>query len=195
MRKGHNSEEYMTPNQVAERLLVSPVTVRQWAQKGLLKAETTPGGHRRFARSEVERFARERGVVDEKAAAKILVVDDSPPFTEYLAKLLKKLPYPVDVTIAHDGFDAGRKVAALVPDVVLMDIKMPGMDGYAVCEQLKSDPRTRHIRVIAMTGYYTPESAKRVMAAGAEACLSKPFDNQVLLELIGLEGIQSASKS
>ncbi len=190
MRKGQKNEEYMTPNQVAERLLVSPVTVRQWAQKGLLKAETTPGGHRRFARSEVERFARERGIASESSVAKILIVDDSPPFTEFLAKLLQKLPYPVDITIAHDGFDAGRQVMSVVPDVVLMDLKMPGMDGYAVCEQLKSDPRTRHIRVIAMTGYYTPESARRIMAVGAEACLSKPFDNNVLLELIGMEDIR-----
>ncbi|HGX93876.1 MAG TPA: response regulator, partial [Candidatus Tenderia sp.] len=156
MRKGHNNKDYMTPTQVAERLLVSPVTVRQWAQKGLLEAETTPGGHRRFARAEVERFARERGIVNESAVTKILVVDDSEPFTAFLVKLLQKLPYPVEISIARDGFDAGRKVVSIVPDVVLMDIKMPGMDGYAVCEQLKADSRTKHIRVIAMTGYYTP---------------------------------------
>ncbi len=186
MRKSHNNEEYMTPTQVAERLLVSPVTVRQWAQKGLLEAETTPGGHRRFARSEVERFARERGIVNEHSETKILVVDDSEPFTAFLTKLLQKLPYPVEVVVAHDGFDAGRKVTSVMPDVVLMDIKMPGMDGYAVCEQLKSDMRTKHIRVIAMTGYYTPENARRIMRLGAEACLSKPFDNNVLLELVGV---------
>ncbi len=185
-RKDLNGD-YLTPQEVADILLVSPVTVRQWAQKGMLKAEMTPGGHRRFARDEVERFARQRGLksADGQYPYRILVVDDNEPFSAFLGKLLHKLPFPIELVIAHDGFDAGRKMVTWVPDVVVMDLKMPGMDGFAVCKQIKSDALTRHVRVIAMTGYYTTESARRVTLAGAEACLAKPFDNNVLLELVG----------
>ena len=55
------NKAYLTPNEVAELLMVSPITVRSWAQKGLLVAKVTPGGHRRFLKSDVERFVRESG--------------------------------------------------------------------------------------------------------------------------------------
>lgn len=182
------NDDYLMPAEVAELLLVSPVTVRQWARKGLLKAEITPGGHRRFSRGEVERFAREQNKGNIPLGPyKILVVDDSRPFTEYVVKLLSKLPYEIETSIAYDGFDAGKQLALFSPDLVIMDLKMPGMDGHTVCKNLKSEPRTNRVRVIAMTGYYTADSARRIMAAGAEACLSKPFDNKVLLELVGLK--------
>jgi len=63
---------------------------------------------------------------------------------------------------------------------------MPGMDGFEVCKQLKEDPRTRAIRIIAMTGYPTPENMERIVNLGAEVCIQKPFTNQVLLDTIGI---------
>lgn len=187
MRRGHN-RAYMTPNEVAELLMVSPVTVRQWAQKGWLKAITTAGGHRRFLGEDVEAFARERGMqLLSDGPLRVLVVDDNRSFARYLADLLATIPDPVVVATAHDGFDAGRKVQLFDPDLVLLDLKMPGMDGFAVCQQIKEDETTQHIRVIAMTGYFTPENERRILQAGAEACLSKPFDKKALLQTMGLE--------
>lgn len=60
MRSAKSEKRYLTPNEVAEMLLVSPITVRQWAQRGLIRATTTPGGHRRFLKRDVESFARDR---------------------------------------------------------------------------------------------------------------------------------------
>ena len=65
----------------------------------------------------------------------------------------------------------------------------PGMDGFSVCQQLKQDDITKHIRVIAMTGYYTPDNETKILEAGAEACLAKPFDKNVLLSVMGLEQV------
>ena len=186
MRPSHN-RAYMTPNEVAELLMVSPVTVRQWAQKGLLKAVTTPGGHRRFLDEDVEAFAKERGIRFSKTSLSVLVVDDNHSFANYLADLLATLPEPIDVAIAHDGFEAGRKIHLCTPDIVLLDLKMPGLDGFGVCRQIKSDPMTQHIRVIAMTGYFTLENELKIRKAGAEVCLSKPFDKKVLFQAMGLD--------
>lgn len=187
MRRGHN-RAYMTPNEVAELLMVSPVTVRQWAQKGWLKAVTTAGGHRRFLTEDVESFARERGMrLVSEGPLRILVVDDNRSFARYLADLLATVPEPIVVATAHDGFDAGRKVQLFNPDIVLLDLKMPGLDGFAVCQQVKEDTVTQHIRVIAMTGYFTPENDLKIRQAGAEACLSKPFDKSALFQAIGLD--------
>ena len=187
MRPSHH-RAYMTPNEVAEFLMVSPVTVRQWAQKGLLKAVTTAGGHRRFMAEDVDAFAKERGIQPQsKGSIRVLVVDDNRSFARYLVDLLATLPESIVVSTAHDGFDAGRKVHLFNPDIVLLDLKMPGLDGFAVCQQIKDDPVSQDIRVIAMTGYFTPENELKIRQAGAEACLSKPFDKQVLFQAMGLD--------
>ncbi len=177
---------YLTPTEVASMLMVSPITVRQWAAKGLLKAELTFGGHRRFMRHEIERFAREHGLTLQRDAdddrLRLLIVDDDPQFVRLVTALLSDR---ADLTLvtAVVGFDAGAKVQQFNPDVMLIDLMMPGLDGFEVCRRLKADPQTRGIRVIAMTGYASPENAARALDVGAEHCLAKPFDLRVLEEL------------
>lgn len=181
---------YLVPNEVADLLMVSPVTVRQWAQKGILRAVTTVGGHRRFARDEVERFARERGLVLQqpaRSACRILIADDDEQVRKFLVELLGAQPYAIEIETAVDGFDAGLKLRAFAPQVLLLDLMMPGMDGFTACRQVKSDPLTASIRVIAMTGYHTPENVRRVLEAGAEVCLPKPVTRLALLAAIGPE--------
>jgi len=180
---------YLTPSQVAELLFVAPVTVRQWARKGWLNAEMTAGGHRRFLKSEVERFARERGLrlhYGGEGGLRLLVVDDDPQFAAYLVELLRDQEAVDEVATAANGFEAGIMTYEFHPNVVLLDLMMPGLDGFSVCSRLKQDPATRHIRVIAMTGYSTEENRQRILEAGAEHCLAKPFDAHQLLAAIGI---------
>ncbi|MCK5092197.1 MAG: response regulator, partial [Gammaproteobacteria bacterium] len=75
------------------------------------------------------------------------------------------------------------------PNIVLLDLMMPGLDGFEVCRQLKDNPATSAIRVIAMTGYRTEENVKRIIEAGAEECLVKPIEQDSLLELIGINQV------
>ncbi len=182
MASAATAKPYLTPNETAALLMVAPATLRVWADKGLLKAQTTAGGHRRFLRDEVERFRRER---EHEGAEKmrILIVDDEAPLTRYLSALLNDLA-DVGTAAASDGFTAGYLVHTFRPDVVLLDLMMDGLDGFQVCRQIKTDTATRHIRVIAMTGYPTPENIERILAAGAEDCLTKPLDESRLLALI-----------
>lgn len=189
MSQPKKSKPYLTPNEVAELLLVSPVTVRQWAQKGQLRAQTTPGGHRRFTHEEVERFAREYGIELQShgdTRLRILVVDDDPQFAGYLVELLADLPGEVVIETAHDGFEAGRKIATFHAHIVLLDLMMPGMNGFEVCRMLKADPATRDTRIIALTGHPSQENSDSILAAGAEACLGKPLDPAALFAAIDL---------
>jgi CheY-like chemotaxis protein len=71
------------------------------------------------------------------------------------------------------------------PTVVLLDVMMPGIDGSEVCRRLKHDPETAHIRVVAMTGYHSPEVEKKMLAAGARVLLEKPFASADVLEACG----------
>ncbi len=180
---------YLTPNKVAKLLMVSLTAVRQWAEKGELGALMTPGGHRRFMPSEVERFARSRGLsinLGESEELKILIVDDDVSFADYLSELFASIDACVVTEAARDGFSAGLKVRKFKPQIVLLDLMMPGLDGLQVCRLLKSDPVTKSIRIIVMTGYASPENAENALLAGAEACIEKPIDTANLLQCLGL---------
>ncbi len=177
---------YLTPNEVAQWMMVSPITVRGWAQKGMLQAEVTPGGHRRFRHEEVERFARQWNPAGNRGALRVLIVDDDRSVVGFLKELLEGASDPVTVEVAYGGFEAGRKVHAFTPDIVLLDYMMPGIKGSEVCLQIKQIPGLADVRVIAMSGFLSPEHEAELLAAGAECCLTKPIDTTELFTLMGL---------
>lgn len=178
---------YLTSNEVAALLMVAPGTVRMWTDKGLLHAQTTLGGHRRFLRSEVERFMRERQQLA-STPLRVLIVDDDPAFVRYLVALLGGIEgKPVEIATAHDGFEAGHLLHQFAPDVILLDLIMPGLDGYQVCRQIRQDPATSKVRIVAMTGDASPANVERALCVGAEECLAKPLDDDRLLALLGFQ--------
>ncbi len=180
---------YLTPGQVADLFMISAAAVRIWAEKGELKTMMTPGGHRRFLKTDMLEFARSRklDLKDmESNKQRLLIVDDDKQFSGYLSELLNKYSEQFDVDVANDGFDAGIKVRDFQPDVVLLDLMMPDLDGFKVCERLLSSATGESIRVIAMSGYPTPENVKQILAAGAEVCLPKPIDRDRLFKLLGI---------
>jgi excisionase family DNA binding protein len=187
--------DYLTPNEVANLLQVSPITVRQWAQKGLLPAQTTAGGHRRFQRSQVELFARDRGMSGSTPARteSLLIVDDNRSFNEYLQALFAVECPELAVHAAYDGFEAGKAVVLYRPTVVLLDVMMPGLDGSEVCRRLKQAPETAAIRVVAMTGFHSSEVERRMLAAGAETLLRKPFTGSEVIAACGLASVTESS--
>jgi len=180
----NDSKPYLTPSEVAELLMVSPITVRAWAQKGLLPSETTPGGHRRFLRESVEQFSKQYKAVPQRNDLRVLVVDDDRQVAGFLVEWLTGLDEPFIVDTAADGFEAGSKVHSFEPDIILLDLMMPKLDGFEVCRRIKADPETSNIRVMAMTGHMSPENEQRILEAGAEVCISKPLDTKFLLGLL-----------
>jgi excisionase family DNA binding protein len=181
---------HLTPNEVAQLLMVNPVTVRQWAARGLLRSLTTPGGHRRFLLSDVEEFARSRGATPAGRASgrpdRVLIVDDDPQLGRFIADLVRSRDSHVETEIAVDGFEAGSKVESFRPHVLVLDLTMPGVDGYEVCRRLRARPTLNHIRIVAVTGMGGTDSAQGILAAGANACLSKPLNEEQLLVELGL---------
>jgi excisionase family DNA binding protein len=174
---------YLMPSEVASLLGVSPVTVRKWACRGELKCHLTPGGHRRFYRAEIESFVRDRDMsyaADGRQSQRVLVAENDRQFAQYLFESLQQVPR-LDVTITFDGFEAGRQLQKTSPEILLLDIQLPGMDGYEVCRQLSEDPETARTRIIAMTGSYSADVAARIRRCGVDHCLSKPFSLDTLM--------------
>ena len=128
--------EILTPTEVAKMLMVSPVTIRQWAQRGDLPAQLTPGGHRRFLRHEIANFAKSRGLTlqhDSSHQLRICIIDDDEQLVRFLTELLTDAENNVEVQSATNGFDAGSKIQTFRPHVVLLDLMMPEIDGFNGC--------------------------------------------------------------
>lgn len=167
--------------------MVSPTAVRQWAEKGELNALTTPGGHRRFLPAEVKRFAHTRGMsieIDRPEKLRVLVVDDDEQYSNYLCEYLTNNIKKITVETASDGFIAGLKVMEFQPEIILLDLMMPGVNGFEVCSLLKAGEDTQSIRIIAMSGFPSQENINNILKSGAEDCLAKPVDTKVLCGLL-----------
>jgi CheY-like chemotaxis protein len=113
----------------------------------------------------------------------VLVVDDNHDAAETVAALVGLLGH--DVEIAHDAFHALAKVADEVPDVVLCDIGLPGMDGYELARQLRALTARYEVRLVALSGYAQPEDVARALEAGFDAHVAKPPDPERLAGLLG----------
>lgn len=110
--------------------------------------------------------------------AKILVVDDEPRAVTLLRNLL--LPEGYHVLTAHSGAEALAVAKQEIPDVVLLDVMMPELDGFAVCAQLREDPRLAHVPILMLTALDDRDSLLSGLRAGADDFISKPFDSTEL---------------
>jgi excisionase family DNA binding protein len=183
-----------TVNQVSELLQVSPQTIVNWIEAGRLEAYKTPGGHRRVKRPDLEAFVKRHNLPvfglsadsDEEGRKmkKILVVDDDQVIVETLTAGLEEDPHEYEVITAADGFEAGLQVSHFRPDLLILDIMMPDIDGYEVCRRLKSTEETKHIKIIVLSGYLDEENYRKMREYGADQCFSKPLPLERLREEI-----------
>jgi excisionase family DNA binding protein len=192
-RNGRNSRraEFLTPNEVADRLLVAPVTVRLWATRGLLPSETTPGGHRRFRAQDVEDFIARRRQLQEQGStgpSRILLIDDDERYTQALSTVLTARVPGLFVDTAADGFTAGIKCESIRPDVVTLDLRMPGMDGLDVCRLLRSMFGSDRPRIVVLSGALTQNNIRLAQEAGANSCVEKTARTEILLRELGISG-------
>jgi len=114
---------------------------------------------------------------------RVLVVEDSPDARQSLRLLLEMAGHHVETS--EDGPSGLAKLGAFRPDVALIDLGLPGMDGYAVARELRRRPDTRAIRLVAVTGYGQAEDRRRALAAGFDQHVTKPVDATMLDEMLG----------
>lgn len=115
----------------------------------------------------------------------VLLIEDNPDGREMMAMMLEAQQYTVATAV--DGYDGLRQAAAVLPDVALVDIGLPGIDGYEVARRMRSDPATSGVRLIALTGYGQESDRARALDAGFDAHLVKPVDMGRLLEVLETE--------
>jgi excisionase family DNA binding protein len=183
------ADRYFTSHEVGDILQVTPSSVVKWINEGLLNAFRTPGGHRRISASELVRFSLHHGMpipeaLRELAIGKVLVVDDEPRFLSALQRAFKPHADEFRLRTVENGVDALMLIGSLKPDVLILDIRMPTLDGFAVLERIRAYPDTQHTIVLAMSAHMDAPTAERCKKLGAAACLQKPVNVSQLMETL-----------
>jgi len=173
---------------IAEMLQVDPGSVANWIDSDILKAHRTPGGHRQVEIDDLLLFLKQHNMpVPTELQGKevsILVVDDEEEVVSLIVRTIEiRLPQ-YTVYQACDGFAAGVLITTCKPAVVILDIHMPGLDGFEVCKIIKAKDHTEYAEVIAITGDDSEKVHKRILECGARICLVKPLDMDNLISEI-----------
>jgi CheY-like chemotaxis protein len=119
-------------------------------------------------------------------AKRLLLIDDDAAFLRSTRRALKQSFPDLEIELAEGAVEGLLKIGTDKPDAVLLDAMMPGMDGVEACRQIRQNPNTAEIVVIALTGRLDDELAAAFKQAGATACLRKPLDTVALTQLLGL---------
>jgi excisionase family DNA binding protein len=187
--------EILTVSQAGKYCRVSPKTIINWVDGGYIKAYKTVGGHRRIKKEDLDQFLKDKGMplpeakIEEKR--KILVVDDDRIIVETIVQSLEEDEYGYEMISASDGFEAGLQVNHFKPDLMILDIMMPDINGYEVCQKIKSNPETKDIKIIVLSAYLDDEAFKQMKENGADACFSKPLPlEQLKYEVAKLLGLK-----
>jgi len=115
-------------------------------------------------------------------AKRILIVDDEPNIVTALEFLLEKRGY--EVTVAVNGEEALAQVETFKPDLVLLDVMMPKVSGYEVCQRLRSDPRWQGIKIVMLSAKGREVEVSKGMSLGADLYVTKPFSSAELVATI-----------
>ncbi|MEK6758937.1 MAG: response regulator [Deltaproteobacteria bacterium] len=167
-----------TTGEIATICHVTINAVKKWIAAGKLVAFRTPGGHFRINKGDFQTFL-ERFKLDIKHEAfpekkRVLIIDDESDVVEFIKGAIEAMEMDYVVETAGDGYDALIKVGDFKPALLVLDIRMPKIDGFEVCRRIKCDSHTSDIKILAVTAY-GQEDIDKIIQCGADFCLPKPI--------------------
>ena len=167
-----------TTGQVATICKISQQTVIRCFDSGRLKGFRVPGSRfRRIPREKLIDFMKENDIpLDQLDSGKkrVLVVDDDRAIIDMFVDLLEP-DGRFDVRTASTGYDAGMLTQECKPDVLILDYKLPDVNGNVVCKTIRSNPAFRHMKIILISGVADPDEVQDLLLAGADDFIRKPF--------------------
>jgi len=176
-------------HEIARMCNVTPPTAINWIEEGKMSSFTTGGGHRRVWDKDLIAFMRQHNMpipAELAICAKLvfLIVDDEEQNRRLISRVIRSSYPDAGIEEAVDGFEAGHKIHTLLPTLVILDIQLPKINGVKVCEMMRGAPDLRGIKILAITGCDIEETRSRILKAGADDFLGKPFNIQELNEKI-----------
>ena len=180
-RTGGEVAEWLTLGQAAKYLGVAQSTIRKWSDLGRVPAFYTPGGHRRYRRSDLDAFLDRSGRGGAAYGGPVvLIVDDDERLREFVRVNLEAEGYSVrEAGSAHEGLEALEEEP---PDLILLDVMMPEVDGWEMLRRVQERHGVGAIPVIMFSGKVDEQAAGDAAARGAHGFIGKPFDPRQLID-------------
>jgi len=176
-----DDSEWLTLGQAARFLGVAQSTIRKWSDQGKVPAFYTPGGHRRYRRTDLEVFLDRSGPGGKpKSGPLVLLVDDDEKVRELVRVNLEFEGYLVrEAGSADEGLAA---IEEAKPDLILLDVMMPHVDGWEMLRRVQEQYGAGVIPVVMFSGKADEQAQAQAATSGAQAFVGKPFDLQHLID-------------
>ncbi|MBI1826463.1 MAG: response regulator [Planctomycetes bacterium] len=177
-------KKVFTTGEVAQICKVSQQTVIRCFDNGRLQGFRVPGSKfRRIPRESLIAFMKHNQIpMDhlDTGRRRVLVVDDDEAIVDMFTDLLER-DGRFEVKTASSGYDAGILTEQFRPDVLLLDYKLPDINGNVVCRTIRSNPNYRHMHIVIISGVADPDEIAELRAAGADDFIRKPFDINMVI--------------
>jgi excisionase family DNA binding protein len=174
-----------TTGEAAKICKVSQQTIIRCFDNGTLKGFRVPGSRfRRIPRDQLYAFMRDNGIPTdalESGKRKVLLVDDDRELVELLTDVFER-DGRFDIRTANNGFDAGMLVKEFRPDLVVLDVMLPDINGKEVCQRVRKDETLESVKIICISGMVEQDKISELKAAGANDFMHKPFNVDRLLD-------------
>jgi excisionase family DNA binding protein len=188
-----------TTGEAAKICKVSQQTIIRCFDNGQLKGFRVPGSRfRRIPREALYKFMKDNGIPTdalESGKRKLLLVDDDRDLVDLLLKFFQE-DGRFEVRTASNGFEAGMMVKEYRPDIILLDVMLPDINGKEVCHRVRADASLEEVRILCMSGLIEEEKVQELRLAGADDFLHKPFEFEELMDrmcsLLEMEPVETA---
>ena len=174
-----------TTGEAAKVCKVSQQTIIRCFDNGQLKGFRVPGSRfRRIPREALYKFMKDNGIPTdalESGKRKVLLVDDDAELVELINKVLEE-DGRFEVRIASNGFDAGMMVKEYRPDLIVLDVMLPDINGKEVCHRVRADAKLEDVRILCISGMIEEDKVQELKLSGADDFLHKPFDIEELID-------------
>lgn len=176
-----------TTGEAAKICKVSQQTIIRCFDNGSLKGFRVPGSRfRRIPRDQLFSFMKDNGIPTdalENGKKKILIVDDEQDLVELMADAFAR-DGRFEIRTANNGFDAGMQVKEFRPDIVVLDVMLPDINGREVCQRVRSDSTLDSVKIVCISGMIEQDKVSDLRAAGADDFVQKPFTIDRLIERV-----------
>ncbi|MDB5388113.1 MAG: divK [Planctomycetaceae bacterium] len=176
-----------TTGEAAKICKVSQQTIIRCFDSGQLKGFRVPGSRfRRIPRELLYKFMKENGIPTdalESGKRKALIVDDDEELVELIRDALDA-DGRFEIRVVNNGFDAGMMVKEYHPDVIVLDVMLPDINGKEVCQRVRSDSALDDVKIVCISGMVEQDKVDDLLASGANTFMQKPFEVDRLIDII-----------
>jgi excisionase family DNA binding protein len=191
-----SAKTVFTTGEAAKICKVSQQTIIRCFDNGSLKGFRVPGSRfRRIPREQLYSFMKENGIPTdalESGKRKVLIVDDDEELVDLLKDVFDR-DGRFEIRTANNGFEAGMKVNEFKPDLMVLDVMLPDINGKEVCKRVRSDSKLDSVKIICISGMVEQDKIAELLEAGADDFMHKPFTVDTLLdrgcELLEIESV------